>query len=338
MYKINAGILNRFFKIEIHLHVIYDCMCNYVKIRVDYNRGQPDHIILYKTGRIICRHDNNTSCIQLDDDKYPLTKSAHSKEPNVFYIHDCRIDTIPYSLYPGQDCLSNIRNKLSNLKFHIVGSVTADEPDLRYVRRYQYHPTKLSTYDYVDDMSKISLLDNNVRLGYNKYSGTTRFGQVGFDMKKHAYLQMSGLMIGSFVYVENYEPPVQNSMICGYIDNKNQFTHWFHCSNQFYMFYLLIKYGKEHEVFAGKNQNQILDMLETNRNLKIVEKPDVKAKKYIHLDLEPAAVNYCDIYKSMALVFYFQSDQSISNRHIPEHYRIPSHHEIYLKSLLDAFG
>jgi hypothetical protein len=326
--------LERFGKIEIILDMIYDCMCNYVKVYVEYNRGQSDHIILYKRGKIVCQHANNSVCIQLDEDALPLTKSSHSNEKYIYYISTSRIDTFPYI---PNDPLFNIRNKLSKLNFGIVNTIECG--DIKYIRKYTYHPTNRYTFSDVDANDILSLLDKNVRIGYDAYRGTA--GEVNFDKNTHAYYEMCGLSIGTLKYANKDESPPVNSLICGTIHVKEGsafFDKWFRCSQQFYILYLLLTFGKQHHLFSGKNKNQILDLLETNKSLKVIEKPTTKEMNYVHLDVEPSAIEYCDIYKSIAEIFYFQSDIPIPNRKIPETYRIPSKCEIYKLALLEAFG
>lgn len=311
-------------------------MCDYVKILLEYNKGRSDHIITYKIGKITCKHLNNTSCVQLDTDHLPLTKSAHSEEKYAYYIHPSRIDTMPYI---KDNILANIRTKMSKIQFYITESVHTT--DVKYIRKYHHHPTKIYTYSEIEQKDILSLLDKNVRVGYINYNGNTKFNQIHFEKSTHAYLQMHGSLIGTFKFTDRDEPPPSNSIICGIVgerQNSRYFTHWFHCSKQFYILYLLIMNGKNHEVFKGKNRNQIMEMLETNKSLKVVECSDIKSKNYVHLDIEPSAIEYCDIYKSIADIFYFQNDIPLDLRKIPEYYRIPVHSDIYKQSLIEAFG
>ena len=321
-------------KIEMLDVVIYDSMCDYVKIRLEYNKGQTDHMVLYKTGKVVCRHVNETLCVQLDEDRLPLTKSSHSSEKYIYYIHKSRVDTTPFRI---NDPLFNIRNKLSKLNFYIVDIVNGI--NMTYIRQYIYNPIN-SAYIDVDPNDIIALTHKNTRIGYDNYTGITRFNGVFFEKKTHAYLQMYDSLMGVFQAVEMNEAPMSGSLICG-IPERNSvgeyLTHWFVCSRQFYMLYQLLT-GNANEVFYGKNKNQILDMLETNNSLKIISPPNVKAIQYVHLDTEPSSVKYCDIYKAIAELFYFQSDVPIDQRKIPESYRVPTTPQIYTKSLLYAFG
>lgn len=316
-------------------------MCDYVKIRLEYNRGLPYHTISYQVGKIICRHVNDSMCIQLVDDNLPLTKSSHSKENYVYYIHKNRIDTQPYKLC---DPLHNIQSKFSKLKFYIVDAIYGDT--VKYIRKYTFHP---DTHDHQslnigDNILKLS--DKNIRFGYENYNGTTKLDNVYFEKNTHAYLQFSGSFAGSFQFVEMDEPPKHNSLICGYLsteasntlDGYKCMSQWFQCSKEFYILYLLLIVGKSHEIFHKKNKNQILDMLETNKSLKIVGSTKSKIEQYEHIDTEPSSVKYCDIYKAVAEIFYFQSELPIEMRKIPETYRVPSPSEIYTKELLYAFG
>lgn len=315
---------------------IYDYMCDYVKIRLEFNKGQTDHIVSYKIGKVICRHVNDSLCVQLDEDKLPLTISSHSPGKYIYYMHKSRVDTTPFRI---NDPLFNIRNKLLKLRFYIVDIINGI--NITHIRQYQHHPTNIHTYLDVDECDMIKLTHKNTRIGYENYHGITKFNGVFFEKKNHAYLQMYDSLIGIFQSVEMNEPPSSGSLICG-IPEKNEvgeyLSHWFRCSQQFYILYQLLTIGKTHDVFRGKNKNQILDMLETNPSLKTISPPSVKAMNYIHLDTEPSSVRYCDIYKAIAEIFYFQSDVPINMRKIPESYRVPSTPEIYVKSLLHAFG
>lgn len=311
-------------------------MCDYVKIRLEYNKGQTDHIVSYKIGKVICRHVNETLCVRLDEENLPLTKSSHSSEKYIYYVHKNRVDTTPFRL---NDPLFNIRNKFSKLKFYIVDIINGS--NITYIRQYRHHPTNSYSYLDVDERDILTLTHKNTRIGYDNYHGITRFNGVFFEKKTHAYLQMYDSLMGIFQSVEMHEPPSSGSLICG-IPEKNEvgehLNQWFRCSHQFYILYQLLTVGKSHEVFYGKNKNQILDMLETNNSLKIISPPNVKASNYIHLDTEPSSVKYCDIYKAIAEIFYFQSDVPIDRRKIPESYKVPTTPEIYVKSLLHAFG
>jgi hypothetical protein len=291
-------------------------------------------------------------CIQVNDDKLPITKSSHSRENFVYYIHKNKVDIQPYKL---QDPLHNIKLKFSKLRFFMVDMVYGDS--IKYIRHYSYHPTELSTFQYlgVGD-SLLRLSEKNIRFGYDNYSGTTKLDNVYFEKNTHAYLQFHGPSIGSFQSVEMNEPPKQNGLICGYLSTETNsvpnlksstgsgnggyvcMSQWFQCSRQLYILYLLLTVGKSHEIFHQKNKNQILDMLETNRSLKIVGSTQSKMENYEHLDVEPNSVRYCDIYKAIAEIFYFQSDVPIAMRKIPETFRIPTCPEFYTQALLYAFG
>ena len=320
-------------------------MCDYVKILLEYNKGYPNHVISYKAGKIICRHVNNSMCIQLNEDNLPLTRSSHSSEKFVYYIHRNKIDTIPFLPY---NSLHNIRSKFLKFGFFMVDDIRGEK--LKYVRQYLYHPTKFNTYQLIKENNMITMWNKNIRFGYDYYSGTTKIENVYFEKKTHAHLQMYGPLIGTFQFTEMNEPPPVNGMICGYVDlndpnNLNRsdgslkyMNYWFRCSVQFYLLYLLLVDGKSHEVFHGKNKNQIMDMLETNRSLKIIGNLQSKADQYEHIDTEPSSVEYCDIYKAIAELFYFQSDIPFNDRKIPETFRLPTSPDIYKQNLLYAFG
>ena len=185
-----------------------------------------------------------------------------------------------------------------------------------------------------DEPSSAGILNVQFRKGYRPMPSDTNIRIANIF---NTYFNLTDLTkIGMWEHNSDAEePPGINNLICGIKErinrNKYRFKKWFVCSKQFYRLWTLIMYGDQHHMFENKNKKQILDMLETNRRLKIIEPPAETRKNYKRVFTEPASKKYVDIYKAIAHVYYYNED-------IPDHYYIPNaDSKKYQKALLNTF-
>lgn len=301
-------------------------------------------------GNVKCRHNDGSYCIKLDSSNYNISKSSHHDDPYVYYIHR-NIDIYEYN----EDILQNLKSRWKDLIFKQVSTIILKLKDIEYTRRYYYGGYEEIKYN--NNFANLRNIENdeNVRNGYSKYIGLTRRDPDGtethnmdekykhiaiFQKSNNAELSFISPTIGEWDFKQCPEPPNKGELICGLIYNAKthyQYNRWFVCSPQFYKLYILILHGREHELFSGKNKNQIMNLLETNRSKKIIGPPSQKEKDYKHNNYEKA-YEYPDLYKAIAELFYFQDGIPIKDRKIPEMFWLPSPPEIYKFSLLASLG
>lgn len=293
-------------------------------------------------GEVKCKHSDGSFCVKLDSTEYGLNQSRHYDDKYVYHVNN-QTEVYPYT----NNIKENIRTRLKNLVFKQVHTIVLKLKDLAYTRRYYY--------DRQPEKVGMGNIGQNVKSSYNDYVGFTMREYDGTETKNHstphlsiftksnmAELSFISPTIGEWLKSDDLKssiPPNKGDMICGTIFNNNNIYHynrWFSCSPQFYRLCILIVHGTTHETFSGKNKNQILDSLETNKSKKTIGSPSTKAANYKHNNYEKS-FEYPDIYKAIAQLFYFQ-DGPPSDLKIPPMYWLPSPPEIYKFSLLAALG
>lgn len=313
-----------------------------------YSKENNETYVYHRIGNVMCHHSDGSYCVRLGAD-INLPVSQH--HPDSYHVKAKQIEVSPYT----NDISANLKKQWGNLIFRNVGKVFLRMQDLEYVRRYQYkgppeciNLTGLDLSQHDDTMEALSKI-SNMAVGYTHYHGYCEpveepngtIEGIYFQKKNKAHISFEAKTMGGWINSPDEEPPNTGKLLCGVVtkmDNIYYYHHWFECSIQFYRLYLLIMYGREQPEFKFKNKNQILDMLETNRELRVIAPIGQKNKSYIKTNEEPASIKYPDIYKAMAQLFVFQDDIPIDQRRIPETYWLPSHPDIYRINLLMSFG
>ena len=242
--------------------------------------------VYYKIGLVLCEHSGGY-CVQFETN-VDLKKSEHSTEPNVYFVSRNKIVVDPMS----ENILKNLQQRWNTLVFREVKTILVKIKNVEYARRYQYKqpPDELVADDLQisgDDEEEVQIdLDkleecSNVRMGFTHYHGYTKPIQIDDDLiegiffkrNRRAYLSFDLNTMGSWIKDNIVEPPVKDQLLCGVVLKHKgiySYNYWFECSKQFYLLYLLVMFGRDHEEFKNKNTNQIRDMLETNRQSKII--------------------------------------------------------------------
>jgi len=313
-----------------------------------YSKENNETYVYHRIGNVMCKHSDGSYCVRLGSD-INLPKSEHHAD--CYHVKAKQIEVSPYT----NDVSTNLKKQWSNLIFRKVGKIFLRMQDLEYIRRYQYKEppecinlTGLDLSQNEDSVKTLSQI-SNMSVGYTHYHGYCEpvndpngtIEGIYFQKKNKAHISFESQNMGGWIDSPDAEPPNSGKLLCGVVtrmDDIYYYHHWFECSVQFYRLYLLIMYGRECPEFYAKNKNQILDMLETNKEMRVIAPIGEKRKTYIKTNEEPSSIKYPDIYKAMAQLFVFQDDIPVNQRRIPETYWLPSHPDIYRLNLLMAFG
>lgn len=314
-----------------------------VKVAIHHPPKEPISLS-YRIGRPKCIH-GDYMCVQFDIMDLPMPKSDHHSDPATYSVS---MKDVAVSNYKPGDFLHNIRSLWGGLVFRRVKRNIVRLEDLEYVRRYRHRspPEDLTNQLNIEQLTQFISDNDNIRAGYSYYYGFAEPMEgsnisIFFRRPTNSCLSFDGNNIGCWIRNNSRNPPKDNQLLCGLIGkykNRIYYRNWFKCSDQFYRLYILIMYGRNHELFTGKNDKQILDMLETNIELKKIAPPNEKEKAYKCLDVESTAIKYCDVYKAIALLFVLQDERDIQDRNIPKTYWLPTNPTDFKHMIMSAFG
>ena len=328
-----------------------------VKIRYEYVINNCIYIV-FRIGDSIHGHDDGSLCVRIGDG-YGLYRSIHYSNEDIFHVPKEKIDIYPYH---ASDPLRNIQKKLEDLIFRTVTQLTIKICDIQYARRFKQQiklPNNLMLENYMNFSEGISSCEMTQIPDQipDKYKGMAQ--ELYFDNNSRAHYSLYGNNIGRWVPEIKLLEPKKNALLCGIMDVTNMsYKYWFECSQQFYLLYMLIMFGRKHSVFEEhieqpfgisgmsnsgsqilfddgdnkryKNKNQIMDMLETNRENRTI------GKKIVQNQYEPS-YQYSDIYKAIADLFVFQDGINTKYRKI-NYSGLPIGGELFKSMLLDAFN
>lgn len=303
-----------------------------VKVRCPILTTENKTIQTYEIGTILCI-DQDKMHVQFSK---PINSIFQSRHLYNTFIYEITHDYIFMYDHIVGNYLWNITQIFKHLTFGNIKTIELDERNIKSFTVYTFDGMNENKENYTNtDVPNIqknivhSSFDYTYYRGYatfdNKLSNCenvlSTFGNElqncdsNYQNTDRSYLDFIN-HLGLWILDKESAHPNIGQLVCGIVKNS-RYIHWFSCSNQLYLLWILIMYGENNNAFLGKNKKQILDLLETSPHLKVVGSTQEKIKNYKFNNVEPSAKLYSDIYKSIAKIFYYNED-------IPIYYYIPS--------------